>query len=163
MRSIRLLAVSLAALALTACAGTAPGWTFAPAPSATPVPSAEPSGSVAPGDSPGASGEPSAEPSASGSPGAISVQLSALNIAFDPIDLTVPADTAFQIVFANNDASILHDVDIHEGDPTGPKTFDSDPFPGVETRTLDVNPLVEGIYAFVCSVHPNMVGTLTAE
>jgi plastocyanin len=89
--------------------------------------------------------------------------VTAQGIAWTPTDLTVPADTAFQIVFTNDDATILHDLDIHEGDPAGPTVFNSEPFPGVETRTLEVDPLGAGIYAYMCSIHTNMVGTLTAE
>jgi plastocyanin len=38
-----------------------------------------------------------------------------------------------------------------------------DIFPGVEIRPYDVQPLAAGAYQFVCSVHPNMVGTLTVQ
>jgi uncharacterized cupredoxin-like copper-binding protein len=69
-----LAALAVALLAIAACAGTAPSWTFAPTPSpgpATPPPSAQPS--AAPTDRPtgepsaGASGQPTGAP---GSPGA---------------------------------------------------------------------------------------------
>jgi plastocyanin len=33
----------------------------------------------------------------------------------------------------------------------------------VETRTYDVPALAAGTYEFVCTVHPNMRGTLTVE
>ena len=36
-------------------------------------------------------------------------------------------------------------------------------FNGVETRTYDVPALPAGTYGFVCTVHPNMTGTLTAR
>ena len=36
-------------------------------------------------------------------------------------------------------------------------------FNGVETRTYDVPALDAGAYAFVCTVHPTMIGTLTAQ
>jgi len=36
-------------------------------------------------------------------------------------------------------------------------------FNGVETRTYDVPALDAGQYAFVCTVHPTMVGTLNAQ
>ena len=48
-------------------------------------------------------------------------------------------------------------------DAAGASVFQGDIFPGVETRTYDVPALAAGSYQFVCTVHPNMVGTLTAQ
>ncbi len=174
MRSMRLLAAGLAILAVAACASSTPGWTYAPAPSPTAVPSADASGSVAPSASapaPSASPapSPSAAPSAASSAptgsaapsGAGSVvQLSAQNIAFDPTELSAPADQAFQIEFANNEA-LPHNVEIK--DAAGASKFNGEIFSGVATRTYDVPPLAAGAYQFVCSVHPNMTGTLAAQ
>lgn len=151
MRSLRSLAAILTVLAVAACSSAAPGWTYAPAPSATPVPSVEASGPVV------ASGEPA------GSPAAGTIELTAQNIAFDKSELQVPADTAFQIVFHNQDASVPHDVAIHEGSPTGAEVFKGDVFPGVDTKTYDVPALKAGTYGFLCTVHPNMTGTLIAQ
>lgn len=180
MRSIRLLAAGLTLLAVAACATTTPGWTYAPAPSATPIPSADasasaaPSGSVEPSASAAApSPSPSASASASGSaapnpsagpsgsaPTAL-VDIAAQNLAFDKSELSVAPDLAFQIVFANNDAGIPHNVEIKDGG--GASVFNGEIFNGVATRTYDVQPLPAGTYQFVCSVHPNMTGTLTAQ
>lgn len=137
----------LAALALlvTACAGSAPGWTYAPAPPATPVPSVD------------ASGEPSAEPSGS----TADVFISAVNIAFDQTEVTAPADREFTIEFANNDAGVPHNVEIK--DDAGASLFLGDIFNGVETRVYEVPALAAGAYPFICTVHPTMVGTLTAS
>ena len=167
MRSKRLLAASLSILAVAACTSSTPGWTYAPAPSPTPVPSVDPSASVAPSGS-APSGAPSATALAapSGSPGPSAsgagtvVQLSAQNIAFDPTELSAPADQAFQIAFANNEA-LPHNVEIK--DPAGASVFQGEVFTGVATRTYDVPPLPAAAYQFVCTVHPNMVGTLTAQ
>jgi plastocyanin len=169
MRSTRLLAAGLTILAVTACASSTPGWTYAPAPSPTAVPSVDASASVAPsGSAPSASAAPTAAssaPSGSAAPPASAaatvVDLAALNLTFDPTELSVPADQAFQIKFANNDPSILHNVAIK--DAAGDSVFMGDIFPGVETRTYDVQPLPAGTYQFACSVHPDMVGTLTAQ
>ena len=49
------------------------------------------------------------------------------------------------------------------GDATGAELFKGEIFNGVETRTYDVPALDAGAYAFVCTVHPTMIGTLTAE
>ena len=148
MRSIRALAAVLTMLAVVACTSAPPGWTYAPAASATPIPSVVPGGSgAAPSESAAAGG----------------IELTALNIAFDKSQLTVPAATPFQIVFHNQDASIQHNVAIHEGSPTGAEVFKGEIFAGVATKTYDVPALAAGAYGFVCTVHPNMTGTLTAE
>jgi cytochrome c oxidase subunit 2 len=120
-----------------------------PAPSGEPVPSGEP----APSGEPGASAPPAGE-------GPV-LQIAALNIAFDQSQLTVPADTPFQIVFDNQDASIPHNVEIK--DASGATVFNGEIFPGVATRTYDVPALPAGSYPFLCTVHPNMTGTLTAN
>jgi plastocyanin len=152
-RPLALLAVLV--LALAACAGeSTPGWTFAPTPTPTAAPSVDPS--AAPTDG----GEPTAAPTDDGNggePGAV-LEISAQNIAFDTDQLSAPADTPFQIVFANNDAGIPHNVEIKQG---GTSIWVGDIFNGVETRTYDVPALPAGTYEFICTVHPNMKGTLT--
>jgi plastocyanin len=114
---------------------------------------------------PAPSGAPTAAPSDGGSGGGetVALTLTAAGIAFDTDSLEVPANTPFQIVFTNNDAGIPHNVAIHEGTPTGPAVWTGDIFNGVETRTYDVPALPAGAYGFVCTVHPNMTGTLTAK
>jgi plastocyanin len=167
MRSTRLLAAGFTILAVAACTTSAPGWTYAPAPSPTPVPSVDASASAAPSasaPSPSATPSASAAPSGSapaGSAAATVIQVSALNLAFDPTELDAPADSAFQIEFANDDPSIPHNVEIK--DAAGASVFKGEVFNGVETRTYDVPPLAAGAYQFICSVHPNMTGTLTAQ
>jgi cytochrome c oxidase subunit II len=111
------------------------------------------------------SGEPpaSGEPGQSGPPGAAPLMLAALNVAFDKTELTAPADAPFKIDFDNQDPSIPHNVAIHQGSPTGPEVFRGEVFPGPAKLTYDVPPLPAGEYGFICSVHPNMAGTLTVE
>ena len=46
-------------------------------------------------------------------------------------------------------------------DAAGMSVFKGDLFNGVETRTYDVPALTAGAYPFLCTVHPNMAGTLT--
>lgn len=162
MRPARLRPFALllaAAVAVAACAGSAPGWTYAPAPSITPPPSVEPSAEPSAPASDGPSAGPSAEPSAAPSGDVTVLDIAALNIAFDTDALTAPADQPFQIRFANNDPGIPHNVEIR--DQGGASVFLGDIFNGVETRTYDVPALPAGSYQFLCTVHPNMVGTLT--
>lgn len=178
MRSTRLLVAGLTIAAVAACTTSTPGWTYAPA-SPTPVASAEASGSAAPSGSGAPSASPSAAASAGASPAssasagpsqsappgasapAAAVALSAQNIAFDKTALSVPAGAPFQIAFHNNDAGIPHNVEIK--DAAGGSVFKGEIFSGVDSRTYDVGPLPAGTYKFACSVHPNMVGELTAQ
>ena len=146
MRRLLLIAALLIAVATAACAGsTEPGWTYAPpteAPPATPVPS----------------GEPSAPPATEAPSGDV-VQLSALNVQWEQKELTAPADTAFTIHFNNKDASVPHDVVIK--DAGGQVMFQGARADGPVEVDYQVPALPAGTYTFVCSFHPNMVGTLT--
>jgi plastocyanin len=152
MYSRRLLALAaIVAVVVMACtAGAQPGWTYAPTPPPSGAPSAAPSGGTA------------ASPASGGAAGTV-LQLAASGIAYDQTELTAPANTPFQIAFTNNDAGIPHNVSIHEGSPTGTEVFKGAIFTGVATQTYDVPALPAGTYSFVCSVHPNMVGTLTVK
>ena len=136
---------AFAAGSLGACASANPGWTYQPAPSITAAPSAE----------------PSTEPSASADAGGLAITAAAL--AFEPTEVTAPAGEPFQIAFTNNDAGTPHNVAVHRDSATGEELFQGEIFPGVETRTYDVPALDAGMYTFICTVHPTMVGTLTAE
>lgn len=132
------------AASLAGCASENPGWTYQPAPSITAAPSVE----------------PSAEPSG---PASGAIVISAVGLAFEQADVDAPAGEPFQIEFTNKDAGTPHNVAIHRDSSTGEEVFRGDISNGVETRTYDVPALDAGAYAFVCSVHPTMVGTLTAE
>ena len=146
MRHARLLPVAILAAALVvACTTASAGWTYAPAPSVNPA----------------VSSSASAAPSGSSDPNVVTI--SALGIKFEQSTVTAPASTPFQIVFENKDPGTPHDIVIHQGGATGPELFKGTVFNGIETRTYDVPALDAGAYAFVCSVHPTMVGTLNAE
>jgi plastocyanin len=162
MRTLRLLVALVAVLVVTACTSAKPGWTYAPAPSPTPIPSVVASGSAAP---PSGSAPASAPASAGASApaGGTVLEIGAQGVAFNTAELTAPADQPFQIHFTNNDASIQHNVAIHEGSPTGKEVFKGEIFVGPGERTYDVPALKAGAYAFVCTVHPNMTGTLTVQ
>jgi plastocyanin len=94
---------------------------------------------------------------------AADVTIIAQNIAFDVTEVTVPAGRPFTIAFVNNDAGVPHNVAIHSESPTGPEVWQGEIFNGVETRVYQVPALEAGPYGFVCTVHPNMTGTLTAK
>ena len=171
---LAIIAAAFAALTflIAACASSdEAGWTYAPPPTevaASGAPSGEP-GSPAPSVEPSAapsapaSAAPSApaSPATSPAPGGQAVTVTAANIAFDPTELQVPADTPFTLEFVNNDASVPHDVAIR--DQAGTEVFKTDVFPGVETRSFDAPALAAGSYTWVCTVHPNMQIAVTAQ
>ncbi|HEY3523562.1 MAG TPA: cupredoxin domain-containing protein [Candidatus Limnocylindrales bacterium] len=168
MRSLRLAALVAFSLAVAACAGnSSPSWTYTPAPSTTPAPSASGS-AAASGQAPaspaesgagGASGSPAA--SGGGGGGAGSVEIDAQGIQFTTQSVTAPAGTKFTLTFKNQDNGIPHDVQIKDG--SGTEVFKTDIITGVADKSYDVGPLQPGSYPFVCTIHPNMTGTLTVQ
>jgi len=137
------------------------GWrdpNYLPAPEATPYPDCwkdefGSGGSASPG--------PSGAPAPSTDPSAEVVTITAASIAFNPTEVTAPADAPFTLSFDNQDAGIPHDVQIK--DAAGAVVFKTDVFPGAAKRDYSVPALAAGAYPFACSVHPNMTGTLTAQ
>jgi len=165
MRTPRIaLAVAAVALAVAACtSGTSAGWTFSPTQPPTPAPS-QPSG--APSQPSGAPPTvvPGATNPATGGGGGTSganVNLVALNVAYDQSAITMKANTTFTINFDNQDSGIPHNVSIHKDSPTGEAVFTGDIVTGPAQKVYSIGGLNAGTYAFVCSVHPNMTGTLT--
>ena len=156
MRLVRpVLAGLLSTVLLAACQTAAPGWTYAPAPPPTEAPSPDPE-SPAPTNG---NGESPAPTNGNGGNGEL-VEVSAVNIAFDPQSLSVPAGTPLQIEFANNDPGVPHNVEIR--DPAGTSLWVGDVFNGVETRVYEAPALEAGAYVWICTVHPNMVIDVTA-
>ena len=116
-----------------------------------------PAPSGQPGGGPGEGGE---EPG--GAPGEApqgDVQISAENIAFLESAVDAPADTPFTVAFDNRE-NVPHNVAIRDG--SGAEVFNGEIFNGPAVRVYDVPALPAGAYTFICSVHPNMTGTLTA-
>jgi len=93
----------------------------------------------------------------------VTLEVSALAVAFEQTSLTAPAGAPFQVAFTNKDAGIPHNVAIHKDSPTGENVFKGEIFNGPDTRIYDVPALEAGGYAFICTVHPNMTGTLTVQ
>ena len=125
-----------------------------------PPPTGDGGGAPAPGETAG----PGESPAASEAPiPEADITITAQGIAYLETEFTVPADTPFTIAFVNLDAGVPHNVAIHEGSPTGPEVWKGEIFNGVETRVYQVPALPAGTYGFVCTVHPNMTGTLNVE
>jgi plastocyanin len=132
----------------------------------TPVPGASPVGEAATPvatDAEAATPAASASPAASGGAGASgdTVEVHAVDIAFEPAELTIPADTDVEIRVINT-GMLEHDFNIEDTD------FATDILPGASEAeaTLTVN-LPAGEYTYFCSVpghrQAGMEGTLTVE
>jgi len=119
-----------------------------------------PSGAPAAGGG-GTTDGSTAGPSAAPSLPAADVSLSAENIAFSTATLTIPAGKPFTLAFDNKDNGIPHDVVIR--DASGAELFKGDIVTGPKVVVYQVPAIPAGTYTFVCSVHPNMTGTVTAQ
>ena len=101
-----------------------------------------------------ASGGPTEVPGGTGGV----VQISALNIAFEQAAVSAPAGTPFTIHFDNKDAGIPHNIEIL--DASGMQMFKGDIVTGPAQADYQVPALQAGTYKFMCTVHPNMTGSL---
>ena len=150
MRFARFLTLALLSVAIVAgCTDASAGWTYLPAPSVTPPPSGA------------ASAEPSG-PAGSANPNV--VVISALNIKFEQTTRDRPGRHAVPGPVREQGSG----RPAQRGAPpratsNGAELFKGEIFNGVATRVYDVPALDAGAYAFVCTVHPTMVGTLNVE
>ena len=94
------------------------------------------------------------------SPAARGPFIAAKDLKFDRSDLKVPANAPFALVFDNQEAP-PHNVAIN--DASGKSVFTGEVFSGPAQRTYQVPALQPGSYTFICQVHPDMQGTLTAQ
>jgi plastocyanin len=175
------LLAAFAVVAIGACSSaSAPGWTYAPAASASAAasgaasgePSGSPAASAAESAAPSTEASGSAEPgeSATASGGAVTVTVtapqSAATAGFDPKQLEGPANTPFTVVFDNQDTTTSPHNWVLK-DPSGTKVQlggDSGFFSGPAKRDYQVPALAPGDYSFLCEVHPTvMTGTLTIK
>ena len=154
-RPLVVLTIALSALLAACTSSSAPGWTYAPpteAPASQPAPSGDAS-------APPSSEAPSSEaPSDNGGGGGDVVEVSAMMIQFEQTELSAPADAPFVMRFDNKDAGTPHNVEIK--DASGQSVFKGEIFNGVAVKDYAVPALAAGTYQFICTVHPNMIGTL---
>jgi plastocyanin len=61
-------------------------------------------------------------------------------------------------VLDNRDAGVPHDIKVFQG---GTTIGQSPAVTGPATTEVRIGPLAPGSYQFMCTVHPNMLGTLT--
>jgi plastocyanin len=79
---------------------------------------------------------------------------------FDQNKLVIPAQTAVTLTFDNKQDGVPHDVAIH--DPADPSqfVFHGEAITGPDTIDYKLPPLAPGEYAFQCTIHPPMTGTI---
>ena len=94
-----------------------------------------------------------------GSPSGDAVSIVAKDIKFVPTAVSVKADTAFDINFDNRDGA-PHNIDISNA--SGATVFKGEIVTSTRV-TYAVPALPAGTYGFVCDVHPEMKGTITAQ
>jgi mono/diheme cytochrome c family protein len=139
------------------------GWVdpaYKPEPGATPYPDCWTDSFATPAPSAGpATPAPSGEvPSASVPPVAQVLKEAAVNIAFVNGELAAPADVAFQIEFDNQDTGMVHNMEIKDG--SGATVFLGEYVTGPIVTTYNVDNLPAGDYTYICTIHPQMTGTL---
>lgn len=97
-------------------------------------------------------------------PGALTLEVTAEQIAFDKKALEVAAGQPFAIKFVNKDTTgVLHDIDIRKADGTTLQNMPT--IDGGKETTYVYTALDAGTYTFICSIHPipAMTGTLTVK
>jgi plastocyanin len=87
------------------------------------------------------------------------VTVVAKDIAFKNPDVTVKAGAPVQIVLDNQDGA-PHNIAI--SDANGQGVFKGEIVSNTKV-TYNVPALAAGTYSFICEVHPNMKGTITAK
>ena len=162
-------AIALLSLLFVVVGGTQAGILPPKFGAASPAPSGD-------GGSPAPSGDASAAPSGTcdtagslsanaGAASDVTVAIVAEGVKYLAASVEAPADVPFAMTFENRDAGIPHNVAIHVGGPgcVGAELWKGAIFPGIATQTYNVPALAAGSYVFVCTVHPNMIGTLTVR
>ena len=86
-----------------------------------------------------------------------SADVTAVNVAFDPAEITLPTGVPLRIVLDNQDVGVPHNVRVFTGDQEIAK---SPTVSGPATTEVRFGPLAPARYQFTCEVHPNMLGTL---
>ena len=107
----------------------------------------------------GVSAEAPTPAAPAGSPSGDAVTIVAKDIKFVPNAVSVKADTTFDIVFDNQDGA-PHNISISNA--SGANVFKGEIVSGKKV-TYTVPALTAGTYAFMCEVHPDMKGTITAQ
>ena len=96
---------------------------------------------------------------AAGSPSGDAVTIAAKDLKFVQTAVPVKAGAAFDLIFDNQDGA-PHNISI--SDASGGNVFKGEIVSGKQV-TYAIPALAAGTYAFICEVHPEMKGTITAQ
>ena len=101
----------------------------------------------------------SASPTPPASIPADAITVVAKDLAFQPTEVAAPADQPFTLVLDNQE-DVPHNIAIK--DSTGAVVFKGEIInKGQEVNSVPA--LTAGSYPFLCEVHPDMTGTITAS
>ena len=96
-------------------------------------------------------------------PSGTTLSITASGTKFDKNCLAAPANQAFTINYDNKD-QLAHNIAILQSHSATEAMFKAEVFRGPELKTLNVNGLRPGTYAFHCEVHPGqMSGTFIVK
>ncbi len=96
-------------------------------------------------------------------PPSTTLAIIAQGTAWDKTTLSAIAGQPLTLTLDNRDTGTAHNIHFTEGaDPGGDDVVATEITPGPATETLNFGPLEAGQYYYVCDVHLNMEGVLTA-
>ena len=108
----------------------------------------------------GASADPGTKtPVPAGSPTGNTVGVVAKDMQFSPTTITVAASSPVQLAFDNREGA-PHNIAI--SDASGKSMFKGE-IVSSKAVTYQVPALAAGAFTFICEVHPDMKGTITAR
>lgn len=81
----------------------------------------------------------------------------AINVTFEPVEITLPTGAPLRIVLDNRDTGVPHDVKVFQGDTN---IAQSPVVTGPATTEVRFGPLAPARYQFMCTVHPTMLGSV---
>jgi plastocyanin len=86
------------------------------------------------------------------------IDIVAVNVAFEPTTLVLPAQTPIHVTFENRDVGVPHGIAIalRTSGVESPELGRSEIIVGEAQDGFDILPLAPGPYLFTCPVHPNM-------
>jgi plastocyanin len=93
-----------------------------------------------------------------GSAGAVTIDISAKNTAFDTNKITVQAGAQVTINFTNDDAGVPHNIAFYTDKTASTPIYVGKTIQGVATTTYTFTaPTTPGTYFFRCDVHPSIM------